>query len=107
MVTGLSLASSVLFLHYRDLNQVWEVALNAGFFLAPIVYPLNILPERFHFYLYLWPPTPIIQFSRSALVAGVIPTLNGHLLLGAMTAVIFGVGVLVHRHYSPTVAEHV
>ena len=36
----------------------------AGFFLAPIIYPLGILPERFHFYLYLWPPTPVIEFSR-------------------------------------------
>ena len=27
--------------------------MQAGFFLAPIIYPLGILPERFHFYLYL------------------------------------------------------
>lgn len=107
IVTGLSLAFSVLFLHYRDLNQVWEVALNAGFFLAPIVYPLNILPERFHFYLYLWPPTAVIQFSRSALVEGIVPSLRAHLLLGAMTTVILLAGILVYRHHSSTIAEYV
>ena len=69
IVVGFSLAASVLFLRYRDLNQVWEVVMQAGFFLAPIIYPLDILPERFHFYLYLWPPTPVIEFSRSVLVA--------------------------------------
>ena len=50
---------------YRDLNQVWEVLVHAGFFVAPIVYPLHILPERFHIYLYLWPPTPFVQYVRS------------------------------------------
>src|SRR5262245_39592605 len=74
IVIGFSLASSVTFLRYRDLNQVWEVVIQAGFFLAPIVYPLDILPERYHFYLYIWPPTPIIEFSRSVLVNGVLPT---------------------------------
>ena len=65
--------SSVLFLRYRDLNQVWEVVVQAGFFIAPIIYPLGILPERFHFYLYLWPPTPVIEFSRAVLVARRLP----------------------------------
>ena len=64
IVVGFSLASSVLFLRYRDLNQIWDMVMQAGFFLAPIIYPLGVIPERFHFYLYLWPPTPIIEFSR-------------------------------------------
>ncbi len=68
IVVGFSLATSVLFMKYRDLNQVWEVVAQAGFFIAPIIYPLSILPERLHFYLYIWPPTPVIMFSRSVLV---------------------------------------
>ena len=39
MVAGFSLAASVLFMRYRDLNQVWEVVTHAGFFVAPIIYP--------------------------------------------------------------------
>ena len=49
VVVGFSLGSSVLFLRYRDLNQVWDVVAQAGFFLAPIIFPLSIIPERFHF----------------------------------------------------------
>src|SRR5215813_14058050 len=30
MTTGISLATSVLFLRYRDLNQIWEVVIQAG-----------------------------------------------------------------------------
>ena len=73
ITVGFSLGASVLFLRYRDLNQVWDVMTQVGFFLAPIIYPLGILPERYHFYLYLWPPTAIIEFSRSVLVNGTVP----------------------------------
>jgi ABC-type polysaccharide/polyol phosphate export permease len=107
MVIGISLAGSVLFLRYRDLNQVWEVIIQAGFFIAPIIYPLNILPERFHFYLYLWPPTAIIQFSRAVLVDQQVPTLRAHMLLALMTATILSIGVMTYRRYAPRAAEYI
>src|SRR5262249_39970441 len=107
MVAGFSLAASALFLRFRDLNQVWEVVLQAGFFLAPIIYPLDILPERFHFYLYIWPPTPVIEFSRSVLVRGVMPTLRGHAYLAIDAGICLLVGILVFRRLSPRAAEYV
>lgn len=106
IVTGISLGASVLFLKFRDLNQVWEVMTQAGFFLAPIVYPLGALPERLHFLLYLWPPTPIIQFSRAVLIDGTIPSLRAHLFLALETAVLFGVGLWLYRRHSPRIAEN-
>ncbi len=106
IVVGFSLASSVLFLRYRDLNQVWEVVIQAGFFLAPIIYPLDILPERFHFYLYIWPPTPVIEFSRAVLVAGIMPTATGHLYLAFDAAVCLAAGILLFWRLSPRAAEY-
>jgi lipopolysaccharide transport system permease protein len=105
IVAGFSLAASVLFMRYRDLNQVWEVVTQAGFFIAPIIYPLGILPERVHAYLYAWPPTPIILFSRSVLVDGRIPSPLAHALLFIETAVVLGAGLLVYRARVSRVAE--
>jgi lipopolysaccharide transport system permease protein len=105
IVAGFSLAASVLFMRYRDLNQVWEVVTQAGFFIAPIVYPLGILPERVHAYLYAWPPTPVILFSRSVLVDGRVPSLLAHALLIVETAVILGTGLLIYRSRASRVAE--
>jgi len=106
IVVGFALASSVLFLRYRDLNQVWDMVVQAGFFLAPIVYPLNILPERFHKYLYLWPPTSVIEFSRSVLVAGTPPTRTAHALLAVSVALALAVGTVVYRRLAPRSAEY-
>lgn len=106
IVTGFSLAASVLFMRYRDLNQVWEVVTHAGFFVAPIIYPLDILPERVHAWLYVWPPTPIILFSRSVLVDGRTPSALAHGLLTLEAAVVLVVGVLIYRARAPRVAEY-
>ena len=106
IVIGISLAMSVLFLRYRDLNQVWDVVIQAGFFLAPVVWPLRILPLKYHFYLYIWPPTPVIQFSREVLVDGTIPTLKAHMLLVMVTAVIFATGFAIFRRHAPRAAEY-
>lgn len=105
IVLGIGLATSVLFVRYRDLNQVWDMVLQAGFFVAPIVYPLRIIPEHVHQFLYLWPPTPIIQFTRSALVDGVVPTTRAHLFLVIGTSTILAVGAIVFWWRAPRIAE--
>ena len=106
LVVGISLATSVLFLRYRDLNQVWEVVLQAGFFVAPIIYPLGLIPERAHALLYLWPPTPIIQFSRAVLIEGSLPTAKAHVLLSACTLGILALGIIFYRNLAPRAAEY-
>jgi ABC-type polysaccharide/polyol phosphate export permease len=103
---GMSLSASVILLRYRDLNQVWEVVIQAGFFLAPIVYPIGVIPERFHKFLFVWPPTPIIQFARAVLVDGTVPSARAHLLLSASTLAVLGVGVLTYRRYARRSAEY-
>jgi lipopolysaccharide transport system permease protein len=106
IVIGFSLGASVLFLRYRDLNQIWDVVTQAGFFLAPIIYPLGVIPERYHFYLYAWPVTPVIQFSRSVLVDRQIPTLTAHLDLGLMACAVLVVGSVIYRQFAPRAAEY-
>jgi lipopolysaccharide transport system permease protein len=105
LVVGFSMAASVLFLKYRDLNQVWDMVSQAGFFFAPIVYPLGIVPERLHFYFYLWPPTPMIEFSRAVLVSGAVPSNTAHVYLVVEVLLVVTVGALILRRYGPRAAE--
>jgi lipopolysaccharide transport system permease protein len=106
LIVGFSLGGSVLFLKYRDLNQVWDVVTQAGFFIAPVIYPLGVIPERFQFYLYVWPPTAVIEFSRSVLVDGRTPSAIGHLDLLLVAGGVLGTGILVYRRFAPRAAEY-
>lgn len=40
---GCSLFLSALYVKYRDINYVWEIALLAGFYATPILYPLTLI----------------------------------------------------------------
>jgi ABC-2 type transport system permease protein len=107
LVFGFSLASSVLFLIYRDLNQIWELTLQAGFFVAPVIYPLGIIPEEAHKYLYVWLPTAVIQFSRSVLVDGIIVSNTAHGLLLASVVIVMAVGIVIYRSLGAKALEKI
>jgi len=106
IVLGFSLSMSVLYPRYRDLNHLWDAISQAGFFVAPIVFPIQILPESLHPYLYLWPPTPVIEFARQVLMQGTIPSLEANLLLLLATLSILAVGIVVFHRHAPRAAEH-
>jgi len=40
---GLSLFLAAAFVKYRDVNYIWEVILQAGFYLTPILYPITLI----------------------------------------------------------------
>lgn len=106
IILGFSLATSVLYLRYRDLNHLWDAVSQAGFFVAPIVFPLDILPSELHSYIYLWPPTPVIQYARQVLIDGTVPSLRANLFLFGVALLILTTGILVFRRYAPRAAEH-
>ena len=41
LALGLSLFLSAMFVKFRDINYIWEVILQAGFYITPILYPLS------------------------------------------------------------------
>jgi ABC-type polysaccharide/polyol phosphate export permease len=106
IVLGFSLSTSVLYPRYRDLNHLWDAISQAGFFVAPIVYPMQILPSRMHPYLYLWPPTPVVEFARQVLIQETVPTLEANLFLLIATLAILAVGIVVFQRHAARAAEH-
>jgi lipopolysaccharide transport system permease protein len=73
IVFGVALVLGGLYVYYRDLTQIWEVILQLGFFLSPIVYPISILPENILPLYMLNPITVIIQSYRDIFLDGVFP----------------------------------
>ncbi len=67
LILAFSFVFSPLFVKFRDLNQIWEVLLTAGFYATPIIYPLSAIPEYLHWVLQINPMTFIIQHVQAAL----------------------------------------
>lgn len=105
LVVGISLVLSVLQVKFRDIVQIWDVFLQAGFFLSPIIYPLKIVPTKYWFYLFLNPITGIIQYSRMLLIEQNLPSLIGTLYVFLIILVIFVMGLFIFNKLSPKIAE--
>lgn len=60
---------SALTVSYRDFRYVIPFMLQAMMYLSPVVYPVSLVPERFHWLLALNPMTGIIDGYRSAILA--------------------------------------
>lgn len=74
LIFGLSLLLSSLNLRYRDFYQLWDITLQLGFFLSPIVYDPSVIPERFRFVYSLNPVTSLIQSTRSVFLQHQLPS---------------------------------
>ena len=68
LVVGLSLLLCSLFPKFRDIHHIWEVFVQLGFWATPIIYPISIVPAKYHKLIFLNPAARIIQGCREALI---------------------------------------
>jgi ABC-2 type transport system permease protein len=75
---GISLFLSALFVKFRDVSYIWEVILQAGFYLTPILYSLTIIHNvTYQKILLLNPMAQAIQDARWAAVTHETITVHG------------------------------
>jgi len=83
LALGLSFFLSAAFVKYRDVSYIWEVIMQAGFYLTPILYPLSRITDlTFQKILMLNPMAQAIQDARYATITH----------QSATTATVFGGG---------------
>ena len=114
--TGLAMLLSILFVRFRDVQPIWDVVLQAGFYLSPIFYTVEIVRDRFDADVAEWlmvnPFAAVLQQARHAIIASshpnVLDAAGGVERLLIPSAVIIGafvVGAQVFRRRAPRVAE--
>ncbi len=69
LALGLSLFLSAAFVKYRDIQYIWEVILQAGFYITPILYPLSLITNlTFQKIIMINPIAQAIQDARYQIV---------------------------------------
>jgi lipopolysaccharide transport system permease protein len=105
IVYALSLGLASLFVYYRDLNQVWEVFLQAGFFLVPIVYPISVIPEKFLTIYMLNPITMIMEIFRDLLIYDQFPPITYFAYCAMIAFILLLAGQLIFKKLERRLAE--
>jgi ABC-2 type transport system permease protein len=68
-VLGLGLVLAVIYVHLRDIAQVWELGLQLLFFLSPIIYPFTEIGNpRYRQIMMLNPFTQVMQDFRAIII---------------------------------------
>jgi len=113
LVVGVTLLVSALNVFFRDLQHLITIIMMVWFFGTPIIYPLEMVPEKFQFILKINPMTVYaayyrnifyyVKYPEGAGFPGVLETLGA---LG-MTILIFFIGYFVFKKLEPRFAEEI
>ncbi|HMS49842.1 MAG TPA: ABC transporter permease [Candidatus Saccharibacteria bacterium] len=111
---GLSLFLSAAFVKYRDLSFIWEVLMQAGFYLTPVLYPLSIVTNiKLRQLLLMNPMAQAIQDARYVTItketitnAGVFNSNFMRLVPVFISLTILILGVLYFKRESKYFAEN-
>jgi lipopolysaccharide transport system permease protein len=105
LVLGIALGLSVLNVKFRDIEFIWGIILHAGFFLTPIFYRFDMLPEYVQNILQLSPVVQIVEMVHHVTLYGTLPSLNSVLYSVGSIFAILGIGYLIFRRYQARIVE--
>ena len=107
LVLGLSLLLCGLFPKFRDISHIWEVFVQLGFWGTPIIYPISIVPAKFHALIFLNPVARIIQGCREAIIGGGsnFSGITNHAIIIAAASMLMFVGWTCFSKMSRSFAE--
>jgi len=108
---GVGLALSVVNSKYRDVSYLYTIVLRLGFYLLPLIWPIESAEGRFGAFPWLEPiitSNPfarMIEFGRAGLMYQQWPTLNQWLYMTIFSAATLFVGWTIFARSSADVAE--
>ena len=93
---GLGLLISTIAIYFADVVDMYQIILTAWMYLTPIIYPENIIPERYHFLIFgLNPMYHLVKLYRIPIYDGRLPSLGEIGIAGGIALVTLVVGWLV------------
>ena len=105
LVFGIALPLSVLNVKFKDTEFIWGVVVSAGFFLTPIFYQFDMLPETLRNVLQFSPMVQIVTMAHHVVLYGTLPSINTVLYAVGSISVITVIGYLIFRKYQARIAE--
>jgi ABC-type polysaccharide/polyol phosphate export permease len=92
LIGGMAFFLSLIAVHFRDMTEIWDMALVVLFYLTPIFYPLTLIPESVRNILWYNPLTQIVVFSRNAIFLQKFPEIHQIVFLLGLSVGIFIIG---------------
>ncbi|MCA9349940.1 ABC transporter permease [Candidatus Saccharibacteria bacterium] len=101
------------YVYYRDIGHLWEVGLQAIFYLTPFIYPVSIIPEHFRKVIMLSPLACFVQGIRELTITDQVITsyqVGGWTylgIIGLLMVAIIGFAWMIFAKQSKKFAENI
>ena len=107
LILGFTLFTSAVNVLFKDMGQIVNIMLQFGFWLAPVMWDLSMLPEQFHFWIKLNPFYYIVQGFRDSFVFHKgfweYPGMTAYFWV--VTGIVFILGCYVFKKLKPHFAD--
>lgn len=105
MALGGAMVTSALTVYFRDLEYILGIVTMAWMYMTPVVYSIEMVPERLRPLLNLNPMTPVINAYREILYYKQIPEFENLVWALVLGLIVLGIGILVFNKLQKGFAE--
>jgi lipopolysaccharide transport system permease protein len=91
--------------YYRDIQYIWALVLQVGFFATPVIYPLSIFPQHLLQVLSYNPLAQVIFLARDVTLYSKVPNTASFLFVIFIAVMVLGIGYAVFTRLEPWFAE--
>jgi len=105
LTIGLGLMIATMNAFYHDVQHIVSVAVTLLFYLTPVFYRAQSIPDRYQFVYSLNPIAVLIRSYRAIFFYGSNPEWGSLLVTGLISVLIFGIGYFVYRRQISNVMD--
>ena len=107
LILSFALITAPLYIKFRDLAMIWEVLIMVIMYASPIIYPLSILPAKYHQLILLNPFAFIVHFTKESLFDNHFAEPLQYLVFSAIVFGGFIFSIFCYRKFISKVAEEI
>lgn len=102
---SISLLLASLNLFYRDVQYLFGLVLTLWFYLTPVIYPMELFPEKYRFIFKLNPMSVFINAYRQVLLGGGYPNWNSLGIAVLISAVMLFISCKIFKKLEKSFAD--
>ena len=104
---GMTFFFAVANVFYRDVAHILQIVLSAWFYLTPIIYPLDLMPAKYHWLFKLNPIIYVINGFRLSVYYGQLPHLQSIAASFVCAFISLFIGFSIFRRYQDSFVFYV
>ena len=107
LIAGISLMLATFNLFYRDIQYLLSLVITLWMYLTPVMYPVEIIPEKYRVVFALNPMAGLINSYRLTIWEQTAPDITSLFFVILMSLVIFAIGLHIFKSREGKFADYV